>query len=224
LYWGDNGGHRAELTMCRILIADPSEVIRLGVRCIAEARPGREIVAEAGNGDQAILQATSCKPDVVVIEHLLPGIDGIEVTAYVRKRLPETEVLIFTALETDVLLSRALAAGARGFVLKSEPDRCLDEAIDWLAAHKPFFSNRISEILLRSCLAAGRRSNDVLTNREQSVIRLIAHGHTNKGVGAILGITIKTVETHRAAIMRKLDLSSSAALVRYAIRNKLVEA
>src|SRR5262245_9897036 len=144
--------------MCRILIADPSEVTRLGVRCIAEARPGREVVAEAANGEEAISHAMTCKPNVAVIEYLLQGIDGIEVTAYVRKRLPETEVLIFTGLESEALLARALTAGARGFVLKSESDHCLDEAIVWLAAHKPFFSNRISEVLLRSCRAARRGS------------------------------------------------------------------
>jgi DNA-binding NarL/FixJ family response regulator len=152
--------------MSRILIADPCEVIRLGVRYVVEARPDREVVAEAADGKEAILQATGCKPDVVILEYFLPVVDGIEVTDYVRKRLPGTEILIFTTLEIDALLSRALAAGARGFLLKSDPNRYLDEAINSLAAHRPFFSDRISETLLRSYLAAHRRSKRALNQSE----------------------------------------------------------
>jgi DNA-binding NarL/FixJ family response regulator len=160
--------------MCRILIADPSEVIRFGVRCIAEARSGREVVAEAADGKEAIRQATSYKPDVAVIEYLLPRINGIEVTRFVRKRLPATEILIFTALETDELLAGVLAAGARGYVLKSDPNCCVNEAIDCLAAHKPFFSSRISETLLRAYLGACRRRRTRFRSRERSVTKLIA--------------------------------------------------
>jgi DNA-binding NarL/FixJ family response regulator len=209
--------------MTRILIVDPSEVVRLGIRYIAETRPDREVVAEAADGKEAIFQATSCKPDVAIIEYLLPEVDGIDVTAYVRRQLPATEVLIFTTLEVDMIFSGALAAGARGFVLKSDPNRYLDVAIDCLAEHRPFLSDSISEGLLRCNLAARHRSKDVLTNRERSVAQLIAEGTTNKRIAAMLGIVMKTVETHRAAIMRKLNLSSSAALVRYAVRNKLIK-
>jgi DNA-binding NarL/FixJ family response regulator len=207
----------------RILIADDHEVVRSGLRAILEAQPNWEVVAEAADGKQAILQAIELKPDVAVLDYSLPLVNGIEVTRQIRTRLPKTEVLIFTMHDNEMLIEELLKAGARGYVLKSEAKRHLIGAIESLASHKPFFTPHLSEALLHSFLAKPNQSGSPLTNRERGVVQLIAEGQTNKGVAKLLDISLKTVETHRSHVMHKLDLHSSAALVRYAIRNKLVE-
>jgi DNA-binding NarL/FixJ family response regulator len=213
--------HLAHMT--RILIADDCEVVRLGLRQTLEAQPDWQVVAEAADGKEAILDAIASKPDVAIVEYALPVMNGIEVTHHLRRRLPRIEILIFTRCEDDALVFDLLSAGARGYLLKSDAKRYLLEAVASLAAHRPFFTDRISEALLQSFLTRCNRTRTTLTNRERSVVQLIAEGHTNRKIGAFLGIGVKTVETHRAAIMRKLKLASSAALVRYAVRNQLVE-
>jgi len=209
--------------MIRILIADDHEVVRSGLRKILEAQPNWEVVAEAGDGKDAIHKAAETRPDVAVLDYSLPLVNGIEATRQIRARLPKTEVLIFTMHDNETLIQELLKAGARGYLLKSDAKRHLIGAIESLAAHKPFFTAKVSEALLDSFLARPSREGSTLTNRERGVVQLIAEGHTNKQIANILNISLKTVETHRAAIMRKLNLSSSAALVRYAIRNRIVE-
>jgi DNA-binding NarL/FixJ family response regulator len=208
----------------RILIADDHDVVRSGLRAILEAHPNWEVVAEAADGREAVLNAIETKPDVAVVDYSLPLVNGVEVTRQIRARLPKTEVLIFTMHDNERLIEELLKAGARGYLLKSDAKRYLVEAIEALAIHKPFFTAKVSEALLHSFRARTSREGSSLTNRERSIVQLIAEGHSNKEIGQLLDISIKTVETHRSAIMRKLNLSSSAALVRYAIRNKLVEA
>ena len=210
--------------MIRILIADDHEVVRSGLRKILEAQPNWEVVAEAGDGKDAIHKAAETRPDVAVLDYSLPLVNGIEATRQIRARLPKTEVLIFTMHDNETLIQELLKAGARGYLLKSDAKRHLIGAIESLASHKPFFTAKVSEALLESFLARPNREGSTLTNRERGVVQLIAEGHTNKQIANILNISLKTVETHRAAIMRKLNLSSSAALVRYAIRNRIVEA
>jgi DNA-binding NarL/FixJ family response regulator len=210
--------------MTRILIADDHEVVRSGLRKILEAQPNWEVVAEAGDGKDAIHKAVETRPDVAVLDYSLPLVNGIEATRQIRVRLPKTEVLIFTMHDNETLIQELLKAGARGYLLKSDAKRHLIGAIESLASHKPFFTAKVSEALLDSFLARPNREGSTLTNRERGVVQLIAEGHTNKQIANILNISLKTVETHRAAIMRKLTLSSSAALVRYAIRNRIVEA
>ena len=209
--------------MIRILIADDHEVVRSGLRKILEAQPNWEVVAEAGDGKDAIHKAAETRPDVAVLDYSLPLVNGIEATRQIRARLPKTEVLIFTMHDNETLIQELLKAGARGYLLKSDAKRHLIGAIELLASHKPFFTAKVSEALLNSFLARPNREGSTLTNRERGVVQLIAEGHTNKQIANILNISLKTVETHRAAIMRKLNLSSSAALVRYAIRNRIVE-
>jgi len=206
------------------LIADDKEVVRSGLRKILEAQPNWEVVAEAGDGKDAIHKAAETRPDVAVLDYSLPLVNGIEATRQIRARLPKTEVLIFTMHDNETLIQELLKAGARGYLLKSDAKRHLIGAIESLASHKPFFTAKVSEALLDSFLARPSREGSTLTNRERGVVQLIAEGHTNKQIANILNISLKTVETHRAAIMRKLNLSSSAALVRYAIRNRIVEA
>jgi DNA-binding NarL/FixJ family response regulator len=208
----------------RILIADDHDVVRSGLRAILEAHPNWEVVAEAADGKEAILKAIEAKPDVAVLDYSLPLVNGVEVTRQIRGRLPRTEVLIFTMHDNEILIQELLKAGARGYLLKSDAKRYLIAAVEALAVRKPFFTARVSEALLESYLTRTNQAGSTLTNRERSVVQLIAEGHTNKDIAHLLNISIKTAETHRAAAMRKLNLSSSAALVRYAIRNKLVEA
>jgi DNA-binding NarL/FixJ family response regulator len=208
----------------RILIADDHEVVRSGLRAILEAHEGWRVVAEAQNGKEAIAMALETRPDVAIIDYALPLINGVEATRQLRIRLPEAEVLIFTMHDSDVLVGEVLEAGARAFVLKSDARQLIIAAVEALAAHKPFFTGRVSQQLLNSYLATTHRKEEAaLTPRERAVVQLIAEGHGNKEVGKILSLSVKTIETHRAAAMRKLDLNSTAALVRYAIRNNLAE-
>ncbi|MGE0850051.1 MAG: response regulator [Hyphomicrobiaceae bacterium] len=209
--------------MTRILIADDHEVVRSGLRRILEAQPNWEVVAEAGDGKDAISKAIETKPDVAVLDYSLPLVNGIEATRQIRARSPKTEVLIFTMHDNETLIQELLKVGARGYLLKSDAKRHLIGAIESLAVHKPFFTAKVSETLLDSFLSRPSRESSTLTNRERGVVQLIAEGYTNKHIANLLNISLKTVETHRAAIMRKLNLSSSAALVRYAIRNRIIE-
>jgi DNA-binding NarL/FixJ family response regulator len=209
--------------MIRILIADDHEVVRSGLRQILETRPKWSVVAEAGDGKEAVAKAISEKPDVAVLDYGLPLINGIEATRQIRARLPKTEVLIFTMHDTETLVRDLLAAGARGYLLKSDASRFVIDAVESLASHKPFFTAKVSETLLSAFLTKPNGDRLLLTPRERGVVQLIAEGHTNKQIASVLNISPKTVEAHRAAIMRKLNLSSTAALVRYAVRHKIVE-
>jgi DNA-binding NarL/FixJ family response regulator len=209
--------------MTRILIADDHEVVRSGLRSILETHPDWEVVAEAADGKEAIVKAVETKPDVAVVDYSLPLVNGIEVTRQIRRRLPSTEILIFTMHDNEALIDELLSAGARGFLLKSDAARHLLEAVETLASHKSFFTSKVSETLLKSFLLRPSRSQSILTPRERQIVQLIAEGNSNKLIASILSLSIKTVETHRAAVMRKLNLSSAAELVRYAVRNKFLE-
>lgn len=210
--------------MTRILIADDHHIVRSGLRAILEQHEGWEVVAEAQDGRGAIEKAIESRPDVAIVDYSLPGFNGIEATRQIRAHLPEVEILIFTMHESDALIGELLKAGARGYLLKSDANQCLVLAVEALANHRPFFTNRVSEQLLNSFLTDGQdKHGAALSPREALVLRLIAEGHGNKDIGKILNLSPKTIESHRAAVMRKLKLPSTAALVRYAIRNKLVE-
>jgi DNA-binding NarL/FixJ family response regulator len=209
--------------MVRILIADDHEVVRFGLRQILEAQANWEVVAEAGDGKDAVAKAIETNPDVCVLDYSLPLMNGLEVTRQIRSRMPKVEILIFTMHDSEVLVQELLQAGARGYLLKSDARTHLIEAIASLASHRPFFTKKVSDALLDVYLARPEKVVSAITSRERSIVQLIAEGHTNKEVARILNISLKTVETHRASIMRKLQVSSSAGLVRYAIRNKIVE-
>jgi DNA-binding NarL/FixJ family response regulator len=208
----------------RILIADDHEVVRSGLRAILEAHEGWEVVAEACDGKEAISKAIETKPDVAIIDYSLPMMNGVEATRQIRARVPAAEVLIFTMHDTDVLIGELLEAGARGYLLKSDAKQYLIAAVESLAGHRPFFTGRISEQLLDSFLSKHRTKTDTpLSPRERIVVQLIAEGRSNREMSEILSLSVKTIETHRAAAMRKLNVTSTAAIVRYAVRNKLVE-
>ena len=207
----------------RLLIADDHQIVRAGLRHILESHPNWEVVAEASDGKEAVRKAIESKPDIAIIDYSLPIMNGIEVTRRIREHLENTEVLIFTVHENEALIEEILKAGARGYLLKSDANKNIIEAVETLEGHKPYFTNRVSATLLHSFLARQSIPRTVLTDRERGVVQLIAEGYTNKQIAQLLGIGLKTVESHRAAIMRKLNLTSSAALVRYAIRNRIVE-
>jgi DNA-binding NarL/FixJ family response regulator len=209
----------------RILIADDHEVVRSGLRSILEAHAGWEVVAEAIDGKEAVVKSLETKPDVAILDYSIPLINGVEATRQIRKRQPRTEVLVFTMHDSEALVREVLEAGARGYLLKSDARQHLIAAIQALAVHKPFFSGQVSEKLLETYLLTQKGAYPaVLSARERVVVQLIAEGHSNKEMGSILNISIKTIESHRAAAMRKLNVGSTAGLVRYAIRNKLIEA
>ncbi|MBI4165760.1 MAG: response regulator transcription factor [Acidobacteria bacterium] len=214
----------------RILVADEQEVIRRGVRALLQACAASEVCGEAATGREAVAKAKQLKPHIVLLEVNLPQLNGLEATRHILKALPKTEVLVYTTHKTEQIVREALAAGARGYVLKTDPGATLAAAVEALRQHKPFFASAISEALLenyvRSEPAAGHKpaTHSRLSSREREVIQLLAEGRCNKEVAAALGISVKTAETHRANILRKLRLHSITDLVRYAIRNKIIEA
>jgi len=208
----------------RILIADDHEVVRSGLRSILEAHEGWEVVAEARDGKEAISKALETEPDIAVIDYSLPVMNGVEATRQIRARLPTAEILIFTMHDSDALIGELLDASARGYLLKSDAKQHLIAAVESLADHEPFFTGRVSQRLLETFLSKQPgRIDPSLSPRERVVVQLIAEGHSNKEMSDILDLSVKTIEAHRAAAMRKLNVTSTAAIVRYAIRNKLAE-
>ena len=208
--------------MVRLLIADDHDVVRAGLRRLLEAREGWSIVAEAADGKQAIAAALTHKPDVAIIDYSLPLLNGVEVTHQIKLRVPDTEVLIFTMSDNEAVLENLLRAGARGYLLKSDAESHLYSAVEALAQKRTFLTGQASDTLLDSYLA-NSKTDCVLSSRERGIVQLIAEGKSNKAAAAILNISNKTVETHRANVMHKLKFESTAALVRYAVRNKLIE-
>lgn len=209
----------------RVLIADDHDIVRRGLRSVVESRPGWEVVAEASDGREALNLVVSLKPDIAIIDYSIPLMNGAQLTHRIRAESPETQVLIFTMHESEAVVREVLTAGARGFLLKSDADKLLYAALDALARRKPFFTGQVSEALLTLYLSqpADTAEFGLLTPREKEVIQLIAEGNSSRAVGTILNISTKTAEAHRASAMGKLQINSTASLVRYAIRNKMLE-
>jgi DNA-binding NarL/FixJ family response regulator len=208
--------------MIRILLADDHNVVRKGVRKTLEEYNDWKVCGEASDGREAVNLALELKPDIVVLDLTMPELNGIEATRQIKKSLPQTEVLIFTMHKTEEMILSAFEAGARGFVLKSKDELELVEAIKAISLHKPFFTTTVSEALLDNLLRPSPRDS-ILTDREREVVQLLAEGKSNKEVAVALDISVKTVDAHRATIMQKLEINSIAELVRYAIRNHLIE-
>ena len=216
------------MSTVRMLVADDHEVVRRGVRTLLEAQPGWQVSGEADNGREAVEKAKALKPDVVVLDIAMPELNGLEATSLILKAVPVAQVLILTMHDSEQLVRRVLGSGARGYVLKSDAARDLVAAIEALLQHKLFFSSRISEVVLEEYLRSARHSRPeasegLLTMREREIVQLLAEGNSNKEIASTLGIKLKTVETHRANITRKLGVHSVGELVRYAIRNKMVQ-
>jgi len=213
----------------RILVVDDHQIVRRGVvGAIQDAQPDWEICAEAATGRDAVSSAVRLKPDIVVMDISMPDMNGLEATRQILKDNPQTEVLILSMHESEQIVRDVLSSGARGYVLKADAGTDLITAIKALREHKLFFTSRVSELVLRGYLTGSQLeksdpSGGQLSPREREIVQLIAEGRSNKDVANLLHISVKTVETHRARIMDKLDLHSVSDLVRYAIRNNLVE-
>jgi DNA-binding NarL/FixJ family response regulator len=184
------------------------------------------VCGEASNAEDAVTAAELLDPDVVILDVMMPELTGIAAARAIRGRLPHTEVLVFTMHESDELLADALAAGAQGYVLKTDPSRQLLAAVEALARHVRFVTPSMSDAVVHAMARRGARGTRgwLLTEREREVVRLLARGQPNRQVATALGISVKTVESHRANVMKKLELASIVDLVRYAIRNRIVEA
>jgi DNA-binding NarL/FixJ family response regulator len=207
----------------RILIADDHGVVRKGLRALLDSRRGWKVCAEAANGREAIAKAKTLKPDVAILDIGMPGLGGVEATRQIRKASPNTEVLILSAHGSEKLTREVLGAGALGYLLKEDADHNLFAAVDALRRHTPFFTSKIAEWVARDKRGArAKMPRSLLTPRQRETIQLLAEGKSNKEVAALLHISVKTVETHRANIMLKLDLHSVTDLVHYAIRNEIV--
>jgi DNA-binding NarL/FixJ family response regulator len=213
----------------RILLADDHEVVRRGLCTLLQAQPGWKVVAEAANGREAVDLARQFKPAVVILDISMPEVNGFEATRQILKAIPQTEVLILTMHESEQVVREVLDAGARGYVLKSDAGQDMVAAVESLSRHKPFFTSKVAEMVLEGYRKKGLAESKTkalrssLTPREREIVQLLAEGKSNKEVAAALGISIKTTETHRANIMRKLNLQSISDLVRYAIRNKIIQ-
>ena len=200
------------------------------MRTVLETQPDWKVCGEAINGRQAVKLTKQLEPDVVVLEVLMPELNGIEATRQILKALPKAKVLIHTMYESEMLVSEALAAGAHGYILKVDTSRLLVAAVKSLAQHQPFFTGKVLKVVLngylnREKIRTGEASpTQRLTSREREIVQLLAEGRTNKEVAVTLGVNVKTVDAHRANLMRKLDLHSVTDLVRYAIRNQIIEA
>ncbi|MCK1286726.1 response regulator transcription factor [Bradyrhizobium sp. 44] len=203
--------------MKRILIADDHEAVRSGIRAVLAQRADWEVVAEASDGKKAIAAAIESKPHVAILDFSMPRMTGVEVTRRIREFSLPIEVLIFTVHNSGLLAQQAYLAGARAFLSKSDASKLLVAAVDSLLVHKSFGIGSGLDVL-DSVPVGGTR----LTPRERLVVKLVADGYSNKGISAILNLSVKTTEAHRAAAMRKLGVNSTAGLVRYAVRAKLV--
>jgi DNA-binding NarL/FixJ family response regulator len=214
----------------RILVADDHELVRRGIRGLLCARRGWTVVGEAMNGREAVEKANRLKPDVAILDISMPDLDGLQATRLIRDAVPTTEVVVLTMHESDQMVRRVLDAGALGYVLKSDLPTQLVKAVKDVSAGKQFLTPRISDIVLKGFLKTGNqvdtmeRSQVRPTSREVEVIRLLAEGKANKEIAIRLGITIRTVETHRAKIMLKVGVHSLAELIHYAIRHKIFTA
>jgi DNA-binding NarL/FixJ family response regulator len=214
----------------RILVADDHELVRRGIRGLLCARRGWTVVGEAMNGREAVEKANRLKPDVAILDISMPDLDGLQATRLIRDAVPTTEVVVLTMHESDQMVRRVLDAGALGYVLKSDLPTQLVKAVKDVSAGKHFLTPRISDIVLKGFLKTGNqvdtmgRSQVRPTSREVEVIRLLAEGKANKEIAIRLGITIRTVETHRAKIMLKVGVHSLAELIHYAIRHKIFTA
>lgn len=209
--------------MKRILIADDHEAVRSGLRAVLEQRADWEVVAEVTDGGKAVAATIESQPHVAILDFSMPRMTGLEVARRLRDYRLQTEILIFTVHNSGLLAQQAFEAGARAFLVKSDANKLLLAAVESLLLHKPFRTSSIIEYD-RRLSGPGERHHYELTPREQLVVKLVAEGYSNKGISSILDLSVKTTEAHRAAAMRKLEVNSTAGLVRYAVRTGLIEA
>src|ERR1700758_2373934 len=213
----------------RILIADDHDLMRRGIKGMLQSHPGWEICGEAHTGREAVTKAQELKPDIAILDISMPDLNGVDAARRIRKESPNSEILVLSMHYSDQLIREIVDAGVRGYIVKSDSDRDLIIAVETLAKHKPFFTPRATEVILGNFNVSSPREEipelirERLTSREREIVQLLAEGKSSKEVASSLCISVKTAETHRANIMRKLDLHSVSELVRYAVRNQIIE-
>ncbi|HYR87394.1 MAG TPA: response regulator transcription factor [Terriglobia bacterium] len=211
----------------RILIADDHGVVRTGLRLQLEQNTMFEVVGEATEGREAVRMADELHPDIVIMDIAMPNLNGIQATAQLTKKNPQIGVIILSMYSDETYLTRTLAAGAKGYLLKENADMDLHNAVQAVAQGKPFFSPAIANTLLEDYMRELQQrglqdSYDLLTDREKEILQLLAEGRSNKEVASTLNLSTNTVETHRTRIMQKLDLHSAAEIVLYAVRKRII--
>jgi len=213
----------------RILVVDDHDVVRRGVVSVLASRPEWEICGECRNGREAVAAAAEMKPDIVIMDVSMPDMNGIEATRQILKDNSHIQVLVLTMHDSEHMARRVFAAGARGYVLKNDAGAELVPAVEAVQQRRPYFSPKVAEAMLRHFAvqpgpeSAGGETVELLTAREREIVQLVVEGKPSREIAALLNITTKTVETHRSNIMSKLELRSIPELVRYAIRNHIVE-
>jgi len=211
----------------RILIADDHEIVRHGIRTLIAEHPGWEVCGEAVDGRDAVEKARALRPDLALLDVGMPNLNGLDAARQILAFAPRTRVLILTMHESEQVVREVLEVGARGFLLKSDAARDLVSAVEALQRRTTFFTSRVAEMVLNGYLNRGiderKPLKDRLTPREREVVQLLAEGKSSKEVAVALDLSVKTAETHRTNLMRKLDLHSVADLVRYAVRNNIVQ-
>ncbi|GAC1456701.1 MAG: response regulator transcription factor [Gemmatimonadaceae bacterium] len=211
----------------RILLGDDHTLVRQGFRKIVEGRADWQVIAEAGDGRQAVRQTLSLQPDVAILDIGMPLLNGIEATRQIVRKVPSVRVLILSMHSDEAYITQALQAGAKGYLLKDSADTDLIRGIADVAAGKSFFSPVVAKVMLddyvRHLAEKGIVDRyDSLSEREREIFQLIAEGHSNKDVAGVLSVSPATVETHRAHILQKLDLHNTAELVLYAVRHGVI--
>jgi DNA-binding NarL/FixJ family response regulator len=213
----------------RLLVADDHEIVRKGLCVLLQEQPGWAVVAEAGDGREAVEKAKETKPDVVIMDIGMPGLNGLEATRQIIKSESQAKILILTIDESDTLVREVLDAGARGYLLKSDVAADLVKAVNALGRNKTFFTPKVAEMVLDGFLKKHGKvqeedetAADQLTPRQREVVQLLAEGKSSKEVAVALNLSVKTAETHRANIMSRLDCHTLTELVRYAIRKKII--
>jgi DNA-binding NarL/FixJ family response regulator len=214
----------------RILLADDHEVVRRGLCALLRARPEWEVCGEAADGREAVEKTLALNPDAVILDVGMPNLNGLEATRQILKAKPQIRILILTLHDSDQLVQEVLNAGARGFLLKSDAARDLVTAVEALRNNKIYFTPRVASMVLEGYLRrkdngetpVATASHSRLTPREREIVQLLAEGKSSREVADALGLSVKTAETHRANIMRKLNLHSVSDLVLYAVRNNIV--
>jgi DNA-binding NarL/FixJ family response regulator len=216
-----------DLNSLRILIADDHEVARAGIRSLLQDHEGWEVCAEARDGREAVEAASRLKPDIFLLDIGMPNLNGLDATRQILTTDPDARILILTVHDAEQVVREVLAAGARGFVLKSDAGRDLVAAVEALQHRRTFFTPRVAQMMLDGYLRPQNESDPaeqcVLTPREREVIQLVAEGKTTKEVAVALHLSVKTAETHRTNLMRKLNLHSVADLTLYAVRHGIVQ-
>jgi DNA-binding NarL/FixJ family response regulator len=208
----------------KLLVADDHEIVRNGVRCLLEAQLGWQVMAEACNGREAVEKAKRLKPDVAVLDIGMPSLNGLEAARQMLKNDPQIKIVILTVHESDNLIREVLKVGARGYVSKTDAIRDLVTAISAVQSGVAFFTAKVAEVVLEGDLDKSGLASSRLTPRQREIIQLLAEGQSSKEIAVELGLSVKTAETHRANLMKRLNCHTASEIVRYAIRNNIIEA